>query len=75
MEQLEGVQQPIAQLAEKDHRDKLYLFRQLKAIEPVLDKAEYKLKWTLPLHRQVKSLYVQNLALKRRLILVKLKLT
>lgn len=61
-------------VAEKDHVDKLYLFRQLEVVEPIVDKYKYKLKSTLPLHRQVKSLYVHNLVLKRRLGLVKQKL-
>lgn len=74
LEQLEGVQQQVDQLVEKDHRDKLYLFRQLEAIEPILDKNKYKLKLTLPLHRQVKSLSMHNLLLKRRLRLVKQEL-
>jgi len=52
----------------------LYLLRQLEVVEPILDKAKYKLKWTLPLHRKVKSLYVNNLMLKRRIIFVKKKL-
>jgi len=64
----------VNQLAEEDHKDKLYLFRQLEFVEPVLETAKYKLKLTLPLHRKVKSLYVQNLVLKRRLKLVKQKL-
>ena len=57
MEQLEGVQQQVDQLVDKDHRDKLTLFKQVQAIEPILDKARYKLKWTLPLHRNVRNLY------------------
>lgn len=58
LEQLEGVQQQVNQLAEKDHKDNLYLFRQLEVVENLLDKAKYKLTWTLPLHTQVKSLYI-----------------
>jgi len=47
----------------------------LEAIEPILDKEKYKLKWTLTLHGKAENLYTQDLVLKRRLRLVKRKLT
>lgn len=51
------------------------MFGHVEVVMPALYKAKYKLKWTLPLHRKVKNLYVQNLVLKRRLRLVKKRLT
>lgn len=75
MEQLEGIQYQVDQLAEKYHRDKLALFREVEVVIPVLYKAKYKMKWNLPLNMPVKYPYVQNLVLKRRLRLVMNKLT
>lgn len=52
------------------------MFKEIQVVELVLDmNVEYNLKWTLPLHRQVRSLYTQNLVLKRRLKLVNQQLT
>lgn len=73
-EQLEDVQMQVDQLAEKDRRDEINLFKEVETVFPTLQKAKNKLKWNLHLHRQEKNLYVKNLVLKRRLILVKQKL-
>ena len=54
------------QLVEKDHMDKLYLIRKLEDVEPFLDKAKYKLKWTLPLHRQVKKFVCTKFGVKKK---------
>ncbi len=44
-------------------------------VDPIIDNAKHKLKWTLPLHWQVRNMYTNNLVLKRRLGLVKQQLT
>lgn len=75
MEHIEGIQYQVDQIADGDCKDKFALFGHVEVVMVALDKAKYKLKWTLPLHKQVKNLYVQNLILKRRLRLVKNRLT
>lgn len=42
LEQLEGFQQHVDQLVEKDHKGKLYFFRHLEVVQPVLDKDKKK---------------------------------
>ena len=50
-------------------------FKEVEATLPTLQRETHKVKWSLPLHRQVKNLYVWNLVLKRRLRLMKKRLT
>jgi len=80
--QLESAQKLIVQLTKENKELKADLEEQLPMFEDFIMKAKRMVRWSLPLHRQVKNLYwrnreiqTQNRALKEELQLLKIKVS
>jgi hypothetical protein len=63
--QLREAQNMIFQLREEDKKSKMKFVEHLRDCGPAIDKVASMVRRTLPLHRQLKSFYQQNLILRR----------